>query len=144
MLIQTGLKRAGISARKAAKLAGISEGRWRQIANGYQTVSRGVHIPVRKAPADTVARMAHVVGIAPEQLEEADRADAAEELRAMAKQVSPSPGGVPDWIRSDARAWAIWNLDLPLEKRIQGIRDLMEADLRRAEEREEELRGEAG
>jgi transcriptional regulator with XRE-family HTH domain len=38
---------------------------------------------------------------------------------------------------NDPRAQAIWELDLPLAEREQGIRDLMEADLRRAREREQ-------
>lgn len=40
----------------------------------------------------------------------------------------------------DPRMQAIWDLDLPLEERIEGIRDLMEADLRRAQQREERRR----
>lgn len=81
-LIATAQKRSRLSNRKAAKRAGMSEGRWRQIIQGYQTVS-GVHVPVR-APADTLARMAHAVGgVAPEQLAVVGREDAAEELRTL-------------------------------------------------------------
>lgn len=79
-LIKTALKRSRLSARKAATLAGISEGRWRQIMNGYQTVSRGMHIPV-VGPDETLAAMADVVDVAPEQLVEAGRPGAAEVLR---------------------------------------------------------------
>lgn len=75
-------KRSPLSARKAAEVAGMSEGRWRQIVSGYQTVSRGVYAPVR-APAETVARMSRVVSVTPEELEAAGRPDAAEELRSM-------------------------------------------------------------
>ncbi len=82
LLISQALKRSGLSARKAASRAGLSEGRWRQITSGYQNVSAGVYAPVR-GPADTLARMAQVVGVTPEQLDEADRPDAAEELRAL-------------------------------------------------------------
>jgi transcriptional regulator with XRE-family HTH domain len=84
-LIATALKRMKMSQREAAKRAEISESRWRQIVNGYQTIS-GSHIPVR-GPADTVARMAYVALVTPEQLEEAGRPDAAEELR----QITPPP-----------------------------------------------------
>lgn len=84
-LIAAALKRMKMSQREAARRADISEGRWRQIVNGYQTVS-GSHVPVR-GPADTVARMAHVALITPEQLEDAGRPDAAEELR----QITPPP-----------------------------------------------------
>ena len=44
-LIQAAIKRAGLSARKAADRAGISEGRWRQIASGYQVAAKGTYIP---------------------------------------------------------------------------------------------------
>jgi transcriptional regulator with XRE-family HTH domain len=79
-LIGMAQKRSPLSARKAAEMAGLSEGRWRQIVSGYQTVSKGVYAPVH-APAETLARMARAVGVTPEQLEEAGRADAAAELR---------------------------------------------------------------
>jgi transcriptional regulator with XRE-family HTH domain len=73
------LARAKLSAREAARRAGISEGRWRQIASGYQVVSAGVYAPVR-GPAQTLARMAAVVGVTPAQLTEAGRPDAAKAL----------------------------------------------------------------
>lgn len=47
---------ARLSVRKAAGLAGISEGRWRQIAKGYQAVTKDIVAPV-VAPADTVKKM---------------------------------------------------------------------------------------
>lgn len=62
----------------------MSEGRWRQIAQGYQTVSAGVQIPVR-GPADTIARMAQVAGVSPDELDDAGRDDAAAELRTLLK-----------------------------------------------------------
>lgn len=80
-LIIAALKRRRLSARAAAPQAGISETRWRQITSGYQTVS-GQRIPVR-APDDTLARMAQVAGVTPEQLTDADRPEAAEELRGL-------------------------------------------------------------
>lgn len=78
-LITAALKRTKLSARAAARQAAISDARWRQITSGYQTVS-GTQVPVR-APADTLARMALVVGVTPEQLAEAGRQDAADALR---------------------------------------------------------------
>ncbi len=77
--ITTARKRAGLSAREAARRAGISEGRWRQITGGYQVVSPGVYAQVR-GPAATVAKMAAVVGVTPEELRTAGRADAGQEL----------------------------------------------------------------
>ncbi|WP_157431152.1 helix-turn-helix domain-containing protein [Actinomadura macra] len=79
-LIAAALKRSRMSQRQAAAKAEISENRFRAIVHGYQTVSAGSYAPVR-GPADTVARIARVVGVTPEQLVEAGRIDAAEELR---------------------------------------------------------------
>jgi hypothetical protein len=88
-LITAGIRRAGLSAREAARRAGISEGRWRQITGGYQVVSPGVYAQVR-GPASTVAKMAAVAGVTPAQLEKAGRPDAAAALA----QIQPfrSPG----------------------------------------------------
>ena len=80
-LLTRALGRAKLSAREAAKRAGISEGRWRQIASGYQVVSAGVYAPVR-GPAATLARMSSVVGVTPAQLRRAGRPDAARALTA--------------------------------------------------------------
>jgi hypothetical protein len=79
VLLTTALAKAKLSAREAARRAGISEGRWRQIASGYQVVSAGVYAPVH-GPAGTLARMAAVVGVTPGQLRKAGRTDAAKVL----------------------------------------------------------------
>lgn len=73
--------RPKMSQREAARVAGMSDARWRQIVSGYQMVS-GQPVAVT-APAETIARMAQVVGATPEQLEQANRKDAAEELRKL-------------------------------------------------------------
>jgi transcriptional regulator with XRE-family HTH domain len=78
-LIAAALRRAGISAREAARRADISEGRWRQISSGYQVVSPGVYARVR-GPAATLAKMAAVAGVTADELRAAGRADAAEAL----------------------------------------------------------------
>jgi hypothetical protein len=78
-----------MSAREAARRAGISEGRWRQIAGGYQVVSPGVYAQVR-GPAATLARMATVAGVTPAQLTAAGRDDAA---RVMLRQQEDRPDG---------------------------------------------------
>ena len=75
-LIADAADRLDLSIREAAKRAGISYGRWRQITTGYQNVSPGSFAPVR-APAKTLARMARVVGLVPSQLTAAGRDDAA-------------------------------------------------------------------
>ncbi|QVJ03015.1 helix-turn-helix transcriptional regulator [Nocardiopsis eucommiae] len=96
-LIQSAIKRAKLSARQAAERAGISEGRWRQIANGYQVVAKGTYIPVT-GPAETVAAMAEVAGVTAVQLAEVGREDAAEELRAKrgSEGSVPAPAGTWD------------------------------------------------
>lgn len=71
-----------VSIRTAAARADMSEGRWRQIVKGFQAAGAGVKVPVI-APSDTIARMAHAVGVTPEQLEAAGRDDAAADLRTL-------------------------------------------------------------
>lgn len=87
MLIERARKRfrpgrpKGIPVREAAAEAGLSPSRWGQIASGYQS-NGGVRTPVTGQP-HTVARMARAVDVTPEQLEEAGRPDAADELRVI-------------------------------------------------------------
>ncbi|MFI5629133.1 hypothetical protein ACIA8E_07095 [Streptomyces sp. NPDC051664] len=91
-LIAAALKKARMSARKAAGLAGLSDARWRQIVSGYQSVS-GSYVAVR-APADTLARMAQVVGVTSNELRNAGREDAAAELEELGAPPAPrSPAG---------------------------------------------------
>lgn len=67
--------RPKLSIRAAARLAGVSEVRWRQIEAGYET--RGdVAIPAR-ATDGTLAHMAAAVDVSPQQLTDAGREDAA-------------------------------------------------------------------
>lgn len=81
-LIAVAQKRPRLSNREAAQRAGMSEGHWRAIVSGSRSMGKDLWMPVR-APADTLARMAQVVGVTPEQLDDAGREDAAEELRAL-------------------------------------------------------------
>ena len=90
-LIAEALAHSGMSIRKAAKRAGISYGRWRQITTGYQNVSPGSYAAVH-APALTVAKMAYAVGVNPDDLHNAGREDAATELREMIRQGQPADG----------------------------------------------------
>lgn len=55
---------AGLSMRQAARQSGISEGRWRQLESGYQSVG-GEKIPV-KTTEETVLRVAAGVGMHPD------------------------------------------------------------------------------
>lgn len=81
LLIKAALDASPLSQRQAAKRADISETWWRNIVSGYQSIS-GVPAPL-VGSSDTVARMAHVVGVSPAQLETAGRGDAAQSLRAI-------------------------------------------------------------
>lgn len=78
-----------LSARQAATKAGMSDARWRQIVNGYQSAGAGQTVEVR-GPDETIARMAHVVGVTPEQLREAGRPEAADLLIALEGMQSES------------------------------------------------------
>jgi len=77
-----------VKIRRAADLAGISEGRWRQLENGGW--KRRGRWETEVAPADTLARMARAVGVTPAQLTAAGRPDAAAELEALAP-LGPEP-----------------------------------------------------
>src|SRR5208282_4279075 len=89
-LIADAANRLDLSIREAAKRAGISYGRWRQIVMGYQNISPGVYGAVH-APAKTVAKMARVVGVTPAQLTEAGRDDAAQILAGLQQPVLAAP-----------------------------------------------------
>ncbi len=80
-LIKAALEKVAISQREAARQADISEARWRQIVSGYQSV--GGSKASFRSPDRTLARMAHVVHVTPEDLESAGRPEAAQELRAI-------------------------------------------------------------
>lgn len=68
-------RRAAMSVRNAASLAGLSESRWRQLEAGGREV-RGTWL-AEEPPARTLARMAWAVGVKPAELREAGRPDAA-------------------------------------------------------------------
>jgi hypothetical protein len=53
--------RGQMSVRGAARRAGISEARWRQVEAGAQKVAGGIEVPVHPR-AETVTAMARVVG----------------------------------------------------------------------------------
>jgi hypothetical protein len=88
-LLTAAIRRAGLSAREAARRAGISEGRWRQITGGYQVVSPGVYAQVR-GPAATLAKMAAVAGLSPAELRAAGREDAAAVLARHQQERAPA------------------------------------------------------
>ncbi|KUN37760.1 hypothetical protein AQJ30_15885 [Streptomyces longwoodensis] len=110
MLLQQAARRARLSARQAAKRASMSDARWRHIVNGYESVGRGMKIPVT-APAETLARMAQAVGVTSQQLDEAGRPDAAEILNELA----PPPPSSDSATHADAGAGGPYGNDPHLD-----------------------------
>jgi transcriptional regulator with XRE-family HTH domain len=83
-LIEAAREAAGLSRREAARRAGISDAWWRYVVQGWQNG------PISGA-SDTVAKMARVVGVTPEQLEtEGNRSDAARVLRESLSAGAPA------------------------------------------------------
>lgn len=82
-LLGTAQANMKLSARQAAGKAGMSDARWRQIVNGYASAGAGQTVEVI-GPDETIARMARVVGVTPEQLREAGRPIAADLLLVLA------------------------------------------------------------
>lgn len=70
----------GTSVSSLAKRARITGGRWRQIEKGYS--SRAGNFVVERAKPETLASMAQVVGVTPDELRKVDREDAARILEA--------------------------------------------------------------
>lgn len=106
VLIEQARNQAKLSVREAARRAGISEGWWRQVAKGYQSLSGGAFGIVRDVPADTVAKMAKAAGVKPEQMEtEGRRPDAARILREINRQeeerTAPRPAAVIEFGEED-------------------------------------------
>jgi transcriptional regulator with XRE-family HTH domain len=96
--IESYRKAEGVSVRSAAKKAGLSEGRWRQIAKGYQQATKEVRVPVN-APTETLVRMALALHMSPYYFERV--VDDSEEGRAASvfltalKAAIPKPVGSP-------------------------------------------------
>lgn len=82
-VIETRRASGKMKVREAARRADLSEGRWRQIAKGYQSIGRGLRAPVT-APTSTLARMALAVGLTPDEMTEAGEDRVAEEMLAVA------------------------------------------------------------
>ncbi|MEH3033321.1 MAG: winged helix-turn-helix domain-containing protein [Aeromicrobium erythreum] len=91
-----------LSIRKLAKRVGVSEGRVRQIVNGYASAGRGQYVDVR-APAATLARLAWHADISGIQLRDAGRPDAALELERYYDENPDERSDAIDW--GAVRAW---------------------------------------
>lgn len=75
-----------MSRRQAAAKAGISPSQWSDVERGTKKAGPGVTVPVQ-ATAETLARMAHTVGVSPDELTAAGRDDAARQLRDAADEL---------------------------------------------------------
>lgn len=73
--------RPKLSQNEAAKQAGVSGTTWRRVIKGTARFG-GVDVAYNGAP-DTVARMARVLGVRPEQLVAVERPEAAQELQEL-------------------------------------------------------------
>ncbi len=91
-MIEAAVKATGRSIRQLAAKTGMSDTRWRHIIKGWQPAPGGSHIPVR-APAATLARIASVLELSPEQLTEAGREDAATLLARESDEIRGSSVG---------------------------------------------------
>lgn len=88
-----------LSMREAARRAGISSPWWRVLETGVRRVKKQ-DFP-ESANEETLARMAQVVGVTPEELRAAGRPDAAAILE---KLLAVPPDPVSDLIRSVERS----------------------------------------
>ncbi|MFD9107179.1 hypothetical protein [Streptomyces bottropensis] len=119
-LIRLARQARGLSPEAAAQLVPIRLGgsRWREIEKGF----KGTERKEVRAPALTLAHMAHVVGVAPERLDSAGRTDAADILREILRQEPSAPiAPAPYADLSDRLERAAWESDLPLEERTEMI-----------------------
>jgi hypothetical protein len=95
-LIEGAASASGLSVKKLAANAGISDTRWRHIVRGWQPAAGGGMTPV-VGPAPTLARMAFAVGVSAGELAETGRTDAAALLARIEAQgeggAVPSTGG---------------------------------------------------
>lgn len=123
----------GISPETAAERTPVrlGGGRWRHIEQGY---TRREPFTPTSAPAKTLAHMANVVGVEPEQLDGAGRADAAEILREIKRQEAaeeqPASGSTDPRVQMAVDIL----MDLPPRARDEALRRLGPEFRKRIEE----------
>lgn len=98
--LRTHREDAGLSARRAAKLAGISEGRWRQLESGVQKIRGGIEVPIGTT-AGTVMAAAKAVGWPAGEALSVAGFDPVAELRVAGRP--PVAAGPVGWAELDAR-----------------------------------------
>lgn len=119
-LIRLARQAARIKMPAAARAAGISVARWSQIETGYEKRG-GLYKPI-SGTAPTIAHMAHAVGLSPDRLEAAGRADAAEILsEVISQETAAEPASdVDDAVAEtwkDLRDWVeMMNAATPAER----------------------------
>ncbi|MET9819635.1 helix-turn-helix transcriptional regulator [Streptomyces sp. NPDC006355] len=85
-LIDAARKRIRLTVREVARQARISEAHWRQIISGYESLGHGEFREVHAKP-ETLARIALVLDLTPDQLRRVGREDAAVAL----EEITPDP-----------------------------------------------------
>ena len=97
-IIEAHREAEGVSVRSAAKKAGLSEGRWRQIAKGYQQATRDVRVPVN-APVETLVRMALALHMTTydfaRAVDDSEEGQAVAKFRTALAAALPKPEGSP-------------------------------------------------
>ncbi len=90
LLLDAARKRKGLSHRALGDLVDLSDGRVRQVLNGYQTPGGGEYFPVSGKP-EVIGRMALVLDVPRKDLVAAGRGDAAEVLDHLTRS-TPTEG----------------------------------------------------
>lgn len=94
VLLRTLREAADLTQAQAATAAGMSDARWSQAENGYES-RKGVYVPVRVKPGN-LARMFRVVGASPERVAaEGHRDDAATILEELIRDNQAEETGRP-------------------------------------------------
>lgn len=111
--------RERLTIPQAAERAGISAETWGHMERGYKPVGKGSPPMPYSPAADVLARAARVVGLGLEELEEADRADAAAVLARMTRTdvASDDLVGVSFEVEGRGRMFFAVHPDLSDEKR---------------------------
>lgn len=107
----------------AAERAGVGEATWGNTERGYRTMGRGAPPQPFRPSAQTLAHMAHAIGLTPADLEEVGREDAATILAEMrgpeveVRELDRTPGRVfftvpPGLSEEDRAAIVRWAEDM--------------------------------
>lgn len=125
LLLEEARERLSLSKREAARIAGISEGRWRQVVTGIQKAG-AVNVPVNPR-RNTVTAMATAV-----------RVDQAQALKAAGLEPLPSAAAADEPPTGDEAITRVMKSDLPEDKKRRLV-ELLNEERRHYERRTEEL-----